>query len=335
MNTKKNTTLELFKLFASYMVVFIHVVFYGNLGIVMDALARFAVPLFFLTSGFFSYNISPEKIKKRIKHIFSLLLFATVIYIIFDISSLLFSGNLNKIPTYFSGFLNLSTLLKLFIFNMPISGGHLWYLWAILYVYIIFYFAAILHIKERIIFIISFLLLFLHILLGECLTVFGISVPIVVIRNFALMGIPFFVLGLFANKHQDKLCNISNKVIITAIIAGVSESLLSRYLFGKNELYIGTLLILFAFVVIFLKYPNIKHLHFLDKLDGCSTYIYIFHLMISSIVVRVFEAINLPIPFPIVKSIRPLLVCVISTILAYIVMRIKKNSLKKQSKKIK
>ena len=38
MNTQKNYTLELFKLFASYMVVFIHIMFYGEMGIPFFAL---------------------------------------------------------------------------------------------------------------------------------------------------------------------------------------------------------------------------------------------------------------------------------------------------------
>ena len=65
-NTQKNNTLELLKLFASYMVVFIHVFFHGNAGIAVDALARFAVPFFFLVSGYYSYQVSCEKIKNNV-----------------------------------------------------------------------------------------------------------------------------------------------------------------------------------------------------------------------------------------------------------------------------
>ena len=67
MDKQKNNTLELLKLFASYMVVFIHVVFSGHIGVALEMLARFAVPFFFLVSGFYSYKISPHKIKNRMK----------------------------------------------------------------------------------------------------------------------------------------------------------------------------------------------------------------------------------------------------------------------------
>ena len=39
MSSQKNSTLELIKLFASYMVVFIHVPFYGKFGDAIDAIA--------------------------------------------------------------------------------------------------------------------------------------------------------------------------------------------------------------------------------------------------------------------------------------------------------
>ena len=72
MSNQKNYTLELLKLFASYMVVFIHVPFNGKIGDVAVALARFAVPLFFFISGYYSFQIKPAKIIKRMKNILGL-----------------------------------------------------------------------------------------------------------------------------------------------------------------------------------------------------------------------------------------------------------------------
>ena len=52
----RNYSLDALKLVASFFVVFIHVSFGGVFGEVIKALAGFAVPIFFLTSGYFSYN---------------------------------------------------------------------------------------------------------------------------------------------------------------------------------------------------------------------------------------------------------------------------------------
>ena len=81
MNMQRNNTLELLKVFAAYMVVFIHVIFSGYVGTAIETLARFAVPFFFVISGFYSYGISTQKIKKRIKKILILIVFAVFSYI--------------------------------------------------------------------------------------------------------------------------------------------------------------------------------------------------------------------------------------------------------------
>lgn len=44
MARRRNTTLDVLRLLAAYMVVSIHVMFYGLPGVAVDALARFAVP---------------------------------------------------------------------------------------------------------------------------------------------------------------------------------------------------------------------------------------------------------------------------------------------------
>lgn len=323
MNTQKNYTLELIKLFASYMVVFIHIMFYGKMGIIMDALARFAVPLFFLISGYYSFQIKPEKIIKRIRHISGLIIFATVCYTLFNIAILFLKGTVGGIDSYFEQYLNIGTLIKFFIFNVPVSSVHLWYLLAMVYVYVVFYFVTILRLNEKVIFIVSFSLLFLHILLGECLSVLKIVVPIPIVRNFALMGIPFFALGLFTKKHENKVRSIPNYVLIITVAVGIFESLLSRYFFGKNELYVGSLLVLFAIVTVFIKYPIVKYPPFLNALSGCSTYVYIFHIMISSVVLKIYKLFAIDFNTSIIlKYAHPIIVCVASTVFAYGIIRL-------------
>lgn len=325
MSQQKNKTLELLKLFASYMVVFIHVIFPGKIGTSMETLARFAVPFFFLISGFYSYQIPPQKITKRIKKILTLIILAVVSYTLFNILLLLSNDGLNDVSAYFSQYLNFFVLVKLVVFNAPICSEYLWYLYAILYVYAIFYFATKFHVNDKVVFVISISILFLHILLGEVLSVFGILVPGLMVRNFAAMGIPFFALGLLVKKYQDKFLAVPNYVIFLSIIIGILESLLSRYFFGKNELYIGSLFILFAFVCVFMKYSTIECPKFLMALEGCSTYIYIFHDMISKAIRATYSAVGINMQSSVVlKNFHPIIVCISATVLAYLIIRIQK-----------
>ncbi len=331
MNVQKNSTLELLKLFASYMVVFIHVKFYGRLGPIMETCARFAVPFFFLVSGFHSYEITCDKIKKRIRNILTLLIFSVVCCTAFKVSTLLSKGNMADVTSYLSNYLDLVVLAKLLVFNITISSGHLWYLFAVLYVYVIFFFITKLRISDKIIFIMSFCLLFLHILLGEGLSIFGIVFPKSIVRNFLVMGVPFFGLGLLAKKYEHKFHSIPNYVIFACIIIGIIESILSRYFFGINELYIGSLFILFAVVCVFVKYSDIQCPSFLIALEGCSTYIYIFHIIIAAVMNRMYALFGIDKDSSIFfENTHPILVCIGSTILAYFIVRICKKVKQKQ-----
>ena len=73
----RNQSMECCKLVASFFVVFIHARFPGDLGGLMDCLGHFAVPLFFMISGYFNYRASGEDVTRRTIHIVKLLLLGT------------------------------------------------------------------------------------------------------------------------------------------------------------------------------------------------------------------------------------------------------------------
>ena len=325
MGAQKNNTLELLKLFASYMVVFIHISFYGNAGVAVDALARFAVPFFFLVSGYFSYNVNCEKIKKRTKHILALFVFAAVCCTVFQIV-LLLKSNPNRLFSLLNAYTDFNTYVDLLVFNRTIISGHLWYLLAALYVYVIFYFATKFKIKEKVIFIVALLLLVLHLLLGEGLAVFGIKIPMQFIRNFALMGIPFFAMGLFVKKYKHKFQKVPGYMVLVFAVIGAFETIISCLIFGQNELYIGSLFILAAVVAVFIKYSNVRYPRVLTALDGCSTYIYIFHIVIATALNVIYSILGIDIYSSLIlENLHPIVVCIASTIFAYLFIKIFKK----------
>ena len=63
----RNARLNLLKGFACIGVVFIHVTFPGVFGQIIKDAAGFAVPVFFLTSGFYSYFDDNEKAIRKYK----------------------------------------------------------------------------------------------------------------------------------------------------------------------------------------------------------------------------------------------------------------------------
>lgn len=317
----KNMTLELLKLLAAYMVVFIHVPFSGNLDIVMDALARFAVPFFFLVSGFFSCDLPLSKIRKRMKHILVLILISVVSYTLFQV---VIRMSATDIAAYFQQYLTFKTIIRFFVFNGSVCSGHLWYLYAILYVYAILYLTILLKIDKKIVYVISFSLLGLNLLLGEGLSIFGIAIPTMLIRNFALTGVPFFALGMFAKENENKLRDIPNYISVIFAAIGILETVFSRYFWGSKEFYLGSLFILFAIVILFIKNQNVQYPKFFVYVAGCSTYIYIFHIMLSTFMKKLYDICFMNGTPAVLEIIHPILVCVISTVFAFLLVQIQK-----------
>ena len=61
----KNDCLNVCKGIAAFFIVFIHCNFPSPVGGMMNGLARFGVPLFFMVSGYFSYGKGMDTVKKR------------------------------------------------------------------------------------------------------------------------------------------------------------------------------------------------------------------------------------------------------------------------------
>ena len=317
MHTQKNQVLDIIKLIAAYMVVFIHVPFYGAVDVVVDAVARFAVPLFFFISGFFSYGISTEKTKKRITHILKLYFIATVIYTIKNVGVLLAQKDIQGLVAYFMNYTNVKTLIKLFVFNRAVASG-LWHFLALLYVYIIFYFCIKFAVREKVLFVISFILLAAHLFLGEICSMFGIVVSPVLTRNFMLFGIPFFGIGLLVKKHLHKvIIPKSNNMIWLLLALGALLSVVSRVLFGLNELHIGSLFILAGMVMLAIKYADRKYSKTVIRLAACSTNMYIFHPLMNELLKVIYSWLGIQLKYSVLmQMLHPLVVCLLTTLLS-------------------
>ena len=129
MSEKKsyNYCLDFIKGIACMLVVFIHCQFPGLLGIGVRTIVRFCVPLFFMVSGYFCYNVnSKEHSSKKIKHIASITFYSSLFYLVFaGIRNWLFTAqSYNFAPSRF---------LIWAVFNSPIIiADQYWFLYALL-----------------------------------------------------------------------------------------------------------------------------------------------------------------------------------------------------------
>lgn len=131
-----NNALNIFKGIACVFVVFMHCEFPGNFGILVQCVSRFAVPFFFAVSGYFCFYPNVKRLEQRlpykIKHIASITLVSCGVYIIWFAIKLI-TGSV----VVSSEWIWWKALLKFTFFNQPfLISGHLWFLFALLYAYV-------------------------------------------------------------------------------------------------------------------------------------------------------------------------------------------------------
>ena len=139
---KENKTLYFFQGLASILVVFIHVPFPGALGTVVTALARIAVPLFFMISGYslFVYIETErfrQKIIQRIKRNGVITVIGLVVYFLVDVAKCILKRA--SVWTFLGPVFSLPNLVKLLVLGVipPGTGGVLWFMIALVYSYML------------------------------------------------------------------------------------------------------------------------------------------------------------------------------------------------------
>lgn len=285
-----NTTLHAIKVLACFSVVSLHIWLPGKVGAVYQIIARFAVPMFFLISGFYSYNISKEKIKQRIKKMGKLILLSTFFYIIIFVYILWQKRDLHLFIQNF----NFTNIVRFVIFNrisdlIGSMATPLWYLYAMLYIYTYFSKKKLLLTKQSIT-----LLIILSIII-EFMTNDSIFY-----RNFLFMGMPFFGIGTLFSKMKDQITHYRklDKLLILGLVLSSILLVLEYYILGNTfELYISSILIAIILMLFAIKKPNAINIGMLNDIGkNYTTFIYITHEFIIFIFIT-FISNNLILKF--------------------------------------
>ena len=275
MQTKlqRNETLECCRIVAAVFVVFLHVPFPGLLGKTVNCLARFAVPLFFSISGWFSYGAKPKKLLRRMGKI--LLLEAVGIGL-----TVLSRGFQVAVP-------GREAMMKWLLLNVDPFAGHLWYLSAMAWCYgALWGYTRIFCSRKtnyRPLYVLSGILLACHFAMANFSEFTGIRVEYIVYRNAWFFGIPMFAMGLLLKEYAGKLCSLR---LWPVLILGFGLSLLERWLLGPSDLPVAMPLAVAAILLLTAAHPALPEnrpglrsaaAHF----GSMSTVVYIIHLIIS------------------------------------------------------
>lgn len=327
----KNKFLNLQKLIAVYFVVCIHCKFPGVIGDIIESLARFAVPFFFMVSGYYClYQDKTDelvKMKNKIIRTLKLLIVANFIYVMWNGLRFYILGNsFNEIVENTLTAFSPDKWFHIIVFNDNTISTHLWFLQALLYCYI-FMFIVLKYKGYLISYIISGSLLITHFICS-----YGFGLGGYYIRNAWFNGIPFFILGYFIHKHKMKIKAITYPYIMFALILGCMVTLIENHLVGNKLVYLGTIFIVISYFLIGLKNENRMNKNFFASLgEYCSAEIYIYHPIFIYVTFKIFDLLFLT-DQAFYYWIHPLTVMIATTFMAYLLFILKKIKDEKMEK---
>jgi surface polysaccharide O-acyltransferase-like enzyme len=267
--------------------VVIHVPFPGAFGNFVSCLSRFAVPLFFAISGYFSFGTDGRRLTRQMGHIFRLNLLATALAIFckyqqmsdWDAGVLLKLQQLMPDPEH--------TAKWLFLHINPFSG-ELWYLTAIFFCYVGVWAYVCFFQKEekdyRLLYRVSLVLFLIRFLAGDLLRFAGVKIPFYIFRDGWFLGLPMFALGIFLRQNQDA-------ILSRFPLTGCRFLLLSAVCFGLSfaqwefmdmpELPLGTVAQVALLILFTAAHPKLGRsgmaYRMVAKFSFLSTAMYILH----------------------------------------------------------
>lgn len=311
---KYNYCFDFIKGIACIFVVLMHCEVPGVAGVVIQSISRFCVPFFFMISGYYSYNTDEKCTLKRIKKNAVLTFGASLLYIFFAI----FQSCMGLEISFHIG---KRSLLVWLIFNEPfIIAGQMWFLFALIYVYILYYFIQKLHL-EKIAYMLIPVLIIVYITLAQGMHVAGIFVPNFIYRNFLIEGFPFFMLGNLMHKKEETW-KVDNKIILCIIALTTVMCIGERAILGRD---FGVNICTFVQVTAIFMYGinnGERHSGRIQRIGKkYSMYVYILHPFIWHTLEMVYSGLNISHNI-VAMYIMPLLVIILSLLLSALCYKI-------------
>ena len=319
MSKVRNSSLNILKAICCILIVFNHCKFPSVFGKLLENYARIGVPIFFLISGYYLNGNSKEKIKSKIWKNMKLLFFSCIIYLL--LNCIRYFVDKEATIGYFRCFINVKNILDFIFFNVNPFWGHLWFIHALIYLYVIEFILLKYNLNNKKVGLSLSVILLITYQIINGLFVDDFLNNIQYIRNYIFVGIPFFTIGKYiSSKPFNKKINIVLSVV--SFFGLTIEILLYR-----NELYVFSILLailLFKFTLDYKDYKN-KTLEYIG--DKLSMYIYILHPAVKWIYIYLFIGLN--IHFGVYLWIEPVLMFLTVVLLSNYVYRVKNNNDKK------
>ena len=280
----------------------------------MNGLARFAVPLFFLVSGYFCYGKGMDTVKRRIRNTGHLFLLANGVYFLWKLAALAEKDALTLAAA--AELFAPKALFDWLVWNQSPFMGHLWFLGALLYCYLLYALLVKKGWQEKLYGLIP-LCLAANVLLGEILPILGRENNFLHTRNFWLTGLPFFLLGhWFAKREKSGALRVHTLVCLAGIGVGTVMSMAEMLMTGGGELYIGSIFMVCGLFLLALQNPGWGEGSLLAHIGARdSLHIYLWQMIVFDVAEKLAHAGGFG-EHMIYQWLLPLIVCLLSWLLA-------------------
>lgn len=321
---KRSMGLDILKYFCALMVICIHIEYSGKS--MLEPLTRFAVPVFFMVTGYFCDTVYQRcKVCAQIKKIAWMIIISNCVYAVWNV--LLYMTKGGSPVDYLLGLLHYKRLLPFLLLNDSPMAEHLWYIGALLYVWIIVLVADRFCWRRHLYLLIPVLLLANWLLGNFSGVILSEPLEISLSRNFLFSGLPCFLLGSYIRQNNVRVKSIY--CIIIMLLSAILTVLENCLLLGTNEannkdFYFATPF--FAVALFLLVLGNEEH--FSGKAATLLASIarktiltvYIVHPLVSAVMVKAVELIGrkVPVVSTIYGYVAPLCVMLASTVFALV-----------------
>lgn len=300
----RNRSIDALRAIACAFVLFVHCPFPGVFGVLVSALARFAVPFFLMVSGYYCWRDTDGAMlaaaKKQLRSTGKLTLIGTAFYAIANTLRDVLAGS--SPLSWLGGLLSVTGVRRFLIFNRAVFlSSVMYYLFMLLYVYAIY--ILLLHVKAM-----RFGYAAIPVLLvsGVVLNM-AVLAPWYYTGNWLLTGLPFFLLGHFIAARKPHMAHPEWLIFPGAALCCL-EAL------RNSEVYcgLGAILLSISLLLTCLKHPQGKAPEALVRFGQRGSVI----LFIIHCAVRDFVKLLIPQSFPLYAWALPLVVLALSIALS-------------------
>ena len=306
-NTGKITNIEWLRIVAIAAIVLIHID--ACYTYVLLPATRFAVPFFFMVTGYFMCDRAKKRHwKKYIINALLLLLSATILYAAFEFVGSLYNGRSMCAWPWRQIF------IKWICFNVNPFHYHLWFLGAYLYVIII---GACIDKWQ--------LWRWTHWLIIPLLVIrFGIQsteLPSYISRNFLLIGLPCFLCGSWLRNHQSLFSRLSRNTLIwicafTALFPFGEDYIWENVLGIQNGDFITSYILAFLLLLAAIGTQPVQKRYLPSETRNIVLGIYIIHPLVHLIYVHILSPEALVVYntwlAPVIVFITSWIICIVS-----------------------